>query len=213
VTVLLLPGNAKGVMKWISVDRACYGWLLTPRRTMTQTGLFGLRYAVDNECYSLGDDFDGVRFLRALRRVRDVHGVEGCVFVVAPDVVGDAAGTLERFDWWEWRIHELGFPVALAAQDGLEDLSVPWDRVDALFVGGSTVWKLGQVAADLCREARGRGKWIHFGRVNSVRRASRLRVVADSVDGTAWAKHPGRYALQWSRWVEGGKPRFVGQLL
>jgi hypothetical protein len=200
-------------MRWIGVDRACYGWLLTPRRTMTKTGLFGLRYAVDNECFTLGDQFDGDRFLRALGRVRDVHGARGCLFVVAPDVVGDAVGTLERFDRWESKIRALGFPVALAAQDGLEAWDVPWGRIDALFVGGSTEWKLGVGAAGLCREAQARGKWVHFGRVNSVRRASRLWVVPDSVDGTAWAKHPGRYALEWARWVASGKPRFAGHLI
>jgi len=85
--------------------------------------------------------------------------------------------------------------------------------MDALFVGGTTKWKLGPHAARLTLEARERGKWTHYGRVNSTYRASRLRAHPDSVDGTAWARHPERYILQWSRWVSAGKPSFVGNLL
>ncbi len=41
-----------------------------------------------------------------------------------------------------------------------------WHRLDALFVGGSTYFKLGPTAAGLVREAKRRGLWTHMGRVN-----------------------------------------------
>jgi hypothetical protein len=41
-------------------------------------------------------------------------------------------------DW----IRYAGFPVAFVARDDLEHLTVPWDDFDALFIGGSTSWKL-----------------------------------------------------------------------
>lgn len=205
--MLLLPGNAKNLSE-ICVDPVSYGWFLTPRRTMTRSGFFTLqRYAVDNECFTLGNEFDPVRFKRALGCIRQSHGVNDCLFVVAPDVVGDAVATLARFGLWAKEIRDLGFPVALAAQDGLEDLVVPWADLDALFVGGSTEWKLSACVADLIRGAKGRGKWTHIGRVNSVRRASRLREYPDSVDGTAWVKHPSEYAARWHRWVCRGRPK------
>lgn len=211
--MLLLPGNAKALMDTIKPDPLTYGWLLTPRRTMTITGMYNLSYAVDNECYTLGPVFDGDRFIRALRRIKKKHGTRTCLFTVAPDIVGDPITTLERFQKWEPIIHDLGFPVALAAQDGLEYLEIPWSRFEAIFIGGTTQWKLGPAVAEIMRQAKEKGKWTHMARVNSVHRAVRLREPPDSVDGTAWAKHPTYYALQWQRWVEAGKPSFVGTLL
>lgn len=102
-----------------------------------------------------------------------------CVFVVAPDVVANAVATLDLFRWYAWRIQSLGFPVALVAQDGLEGLRWPptW-AYDALFVGGTTAWKL-SAAADWCiRRAMQAGKWVHVGRVNSQRRIRHLRLDA-----------------------------------
>lgn len=114
-----------------------------------------------------------------------------CRFVVAPDVVADASATLALSAPMLPRIRALGFPAALVAQDGLEDLDVPWDAFDCLFIGGSTEWKLGPAARRLTAEAKRRGKWVHMGRVNS---RLRLRYAAgigcDSVDGTYLAFGP-----------------------
>lgn len=200
--MLLLPGNAKGLKAVI--NPAHYGWLLTAQRTMTRSGFLGLtHYAVDNECFARA--FEPKRFFDALERIKKAHGLSGCLFVVSPDSVGNAKETLTLFFKWREQIAAIGFPVALAAQDGLENESVPWYGLDALFIGGSTTWKLGEGAASLLREAQAHGKWTHVGRVNSIKRASRLRVFPDSVDGTAWAKHPAEYVARWSKWITGGK--------
>jgi hypothetical protein len=99
--------------------------------------------------------------------------------------VGDAAATLARSEPWFDRIGALGFPVALAMQDGQENLPVPWDRIDVAFIGGTTEWKLGPPARVLVAEAKARGKWVHMGRVNSERRFQYARHIGcDSVDGT-----------------------------
>lgn len=116
-----------------------------------------------------------------------------CRFAVAPDVVGDAAATLERSAPWLPRIRDLGLPAAFVAQDGLEDLDVPWSTFDVLFVGGSTDWKLGPAARELVAEARRRGKGIHVGRVNSRRRFRYAEAIGGpdvSVDGTFLAYGP-----------------------
>lgn len=119
------------------------------------------------------------------------HLAPACRFVVAPDVVGDAAATLARSLPVMPRIRALGFPVALAAQNGLEDLDVPWDAFDVLFVGGDTVWKLGPQARALVAEAKTRGKWVHMGRVNSRLRIQYAATIGcDSVDGTFLAFGP-----------------------
>lgn len=108
-----------------------------------------------------------------------------CLFATAPDVVGDAAATAERSGPLLAPIRALGFPVAYVLQDGQEDVPVPWDRIDAVFVGGSTEFKLGPIAAELCREAKRRGLWVHMGRVNSFKRLRYAASVScDSADGT-----------------------------
>ena len=148
----------------------------------------GQRWAADNDAFLAWDE---ARFRKMLDRVK---GWPGCLFVAAPDVVGDARGTLGRFDGWAAEIASRGLPVALVGQDGAESMELPWDRIDAFFVGGSTGWKLSAAAADLCVEAKGRGKWVHVGRVNT---RKRLRIAhdvgADSVDGTGWSMFPDTY--------------------
>jgi len=116
-----------------------------------------------------------------------------CAFAVAPDVVCDAAATLDRSAPMLGRIRAAGYPVALAAQNGLEHLAVPWSTFDVLFLGGDTDWKIGPHARRLTADARAHGKHVHMGRVNSRRR---LRIAAQmgchSVDGTYLAFGPDR---------------------
>jgi hypothetical protein len=83
------------------------------------------------------------------------------------------------------RIRAAGYRPALVAQDGLEALPVPWEAFDVLFIGGSTAWKLSEACFSLIAEAKRRGKWVHMGRVNSLRRLRIAKSVGcDSVDGT-----------------------------
>lgn len=125
-----------------------------------------------------------------------------CLFATAPDVVGDAVQTLARSAPWLPEIRRLGFAAALVAQDGLEDLQVPWEDFDVLFVGGSTDWKLGPAAAELCRQAKQRGKFVHVGRVNSYRRLrhASLQMHADTADGTYLAFGPTTNLPKLSAW-------------
>lgn len=106
-------------------------------------------------------------------------------FVVAPDVVGDAGATWERSQPWLPRIRNLGFRAALVAQDGLENLPIPWEDFDVLFIGGSTEWKLGEPARDIVSEAVRREVPVHMGRVNSYRRVRYAHDIGCSTaDGT-----------------------------
>ncbi len=72
--------------------------------------------------------------------------MEKVQFVVATGCVGDWKATIERSKPWLKEIHDMGFPVAFAAQDGIRKEprdQIPWDDFDVLFIGGSTAWKLG----------------------------------------------------------------------
>lgn len=165
----------------------------------------GVGWMADNGCF--GDGFPGYgKWITWLESYQDRAG--NCRFVVAPDVfdpergIGDAAGTLARSQPWMQAIRYLGFPAALVAQDGLEHLAVPWGDFDALFLGGSTGWKLGPAAADLAAQAKGCGKWVHIGRVNSHIRLRYARDIGcDSADGTFLAFGPDRNLPQLLAWL------------
>jgi hypothetical protein len=100
------------------------------------------------------------------------------------------------------RIRALGYPAALCAQDGLEDLTLPWEDFDVLFIAGSTAWKLSKAARDITYEAKLRGKWIHMGRVNSFRRLQYAAAIGcDSCDGTYLAFGPDRNLPMLLDWL------------
>ncbi len=173
--------------------------MLTPRAANSVGAIrgLGLPWAADNACYS---GFNEARFANMLDRIA---GVPGLMWVAAPDVVGDAAATLDLFEVWQPRIAPRGLPVALVVQDGQENLPVPWDRLDAVFVGGSTEWKLSDEARRLCVEAKARGKPIHVGRVNSKRRLTHLTRwgCVDSVDGSSFSRWPDTRIPAALRWI------------
>jgi hypothetical protein len=125
-----------------------------------------------------------------------------CLFAVAPDVVGDAAATLTRSAPWLPRLRALGYPAALAGQNGLESMTVPWDSFDVLFLGGDTAWKLGPAARSLTAQARRLGKGVHMGRVNSLRRLRYAAAIGcTSADGTFLAFGPDTNLPEALGWV------------
>lgn len=179
--ILLVSGSTKSVSRLAGQSGGRLGHLLTPKnrcgvRYVLQTGL---PWAVDNGAFNC---WNPVAFRRLLGRVERKPRL---LFIACPDRVGDARATLELFDAWADEVAAAG-PVAFVAQDGQEALPVPWERFSALFVGGSTAWKLSKAAQDLSAEAKRRGKWLHVGRVNSKRRMRFCwSMKADSIDGSS----------------------------
>lgn len=159
----------------------------------------GFEWVADNAVFA--DRYPGDDAYLAWLETRLEHQAN-CRFVVAPDVVGDAAATLARSAPMLPRLRAAGWPVALVLQDGQEHLPMPWDLIDAVFVGGSTEWKLSQAARGLVAEARRRGKWVHMGRVNSLRRLRYAEAIGcDSVDGTYLAFGPDRNLPRLLGWL------------
>jgi hypothetical protein len=118
-------------------------------------------FAIDNNCGPGKDGRPGTaypgdeRYMTLIQALIEADGADlydpftsRCLFATAPDVVGDAQATLRRAYMLGW-IRYAGLPAALVAQDGLEHLATPWDDFDALFLGGSTAWKLGPAARAL----------------------------------------------------------------
>ncbi|MFD8560656.1 hypothetical protein ACFV1N_25565 [Streptosporangium canum] len=171
----------------------------------------GVVWGADNGCYTNAYPGDEP-FLKWLT-AHAAHASR-CLFAAAPDVVGDAAATLARAAPLLPRIRAAGLPAALVAQDGLEDMAVPWASLDVLFLGGSTSWKLGPGARSLTRQALERGRAVHMGRVNSRRR---MRYAAEigcrSVDGTLITYGPDVHLprlLSWVREVRNEMPLWQG---
>lgn len=161
----------------------------------------GRVWAADTGCFAAPQKHDDDRYLGWLRDRLPYASV--CLFATAPDVVGDAEATLARSLPMLGRIRELGYPAALVAQDGLEQLAVPWDELDVLFVGGTDLWKFSDVAFGLMADARDRGKWVHAGRVNSYTRLVRMRQVgAHSADGTFVKFAPDHNVTRLRVWLQ-----------
>jgi len=172
-------GSEPDVVALMDVGRI--GLMLGPGSNRRSSYPAHVAWGADNGCFA--NNYNETKWWDFLTRWAAF--APSALFAAAPDVVCDAAATLERSASWLERIRALGYPVAYVGQNGQGDVPVPWDEVDAFFIGGDDPWKLGPEAASLAAEAKGRGKWVHMGRVNSGRRWRYAeRIGCDSVDGT-----------------------------
>lgn len=142
-------------------------------------------FAIDNGAFSK-EGFDANGFKSLLEREESRKGL--CKFVAVPDVVGSARRTLECFDHWYPKIHS--WPLALVAQDGQQDLPIPWEKLDAIFIGGTTEFKMSVHAKQIIKAAKIMSKWVHVGRVNTPGRFEYFEQLgADSIDGTGLSRY------------------------
>lgn len=157
----------------------------------------GTTWALDNGCY--GSRWTPQRWSATLDR----HAATpGCLWAVVPDVVGDADATDRLWArWWSAPMRR-GYRAAYVAQDGCRYIPA---GARAVFIGGTTEWKLGPEARQVAAVAKRLGLWLHMGRVNSLRRMRYAHALGcDSVDGTYLAYGPRRNlptALGWMRRV------------
>ncbi len=150
-------------------------------------------WAADNACFT-GKTWNSSTWLRWLEKMPNPHDA---LFATVPDSVADHQKTLQMWPQWFQRVKDLGFKPAFILQNGCTPDQVPWDECDAVFIGGSTQWKLGMEAEAIVREARKQQKWIHMGRVNSLKRMTiAVHFGCDSVDGTYLAFAPDLNAIR-----------------
>lgn len=182
---VLLSNSPRSALRFLSPQdyAARYGALCTPQRLqpLDVVEASGAVWALDNAAFS---GFSAQAFEAALAYYRTAPAP---LFVVVPDVVANAKATRRLWDTWQPRIE--GYPLAYVLQDGQRSQDVPWDTCAALFVGGTTAYKLGIEARKLIAEGRARGKHIHMGRVNTKRRLIyALFHGCDTVDGSGFAR-------------------------
>ena len=178
--MIVLMDSTKAAAEDLSGQGVEVGQLLTP---LTNYKRWSDTWAIDNGAFS---SFDAAAFKRLL--ARQAGSKAGCLFVAAPDIVGNARRTLEVYGHvaHEWLA---GWPRALVLQDGIEDLDIPWGKLDAVFVGGSTEFKGSTAAMDCAKAAKILGKHVHVGRVNTPWRADYWESIADTCDGSGLARY------------------------
>ena len=177
----LTPTSSKSVLRYGDL----FGFIISHRIGIRQQIKDGAWWALDNDVYN--GKFDFQKWHDILIRLLPYK--EKCLFIAVPDVLYDAKETLRQFTEYTPLLDELGYRKALVTQNGMTVDVVPWNDLDAIFVGGDNKHKLGTESSELIAEARTRGKWVHIGRVNSPKRMLQFWN-ADSWDGTTLCFEP-----------------------
>jgi len=142
-------------------------------------------WAADNGCF-LG--LDRPKFLAMLDKIAGQETRPK--FVTVPDVVADHRATCATWHEWTREFKARDLPRAFVLQNGIGDdlnpaQAIPWGIVHALFIGGTTEFKLSPWVREAVRLANGNGVWVHMGRVNSVKRLRyAMEIGVDSIDGS-----------------------------
>jgi hypothetical protein len=166
------------------------GLMLTPysERKLPPSSEMDLSFswAADNGCFA-----DRWKEQTWKTWIESLPSPSEALFATIPDVVLDHESTLRSWHQHKEFVRGKGFKIAFVLQDGARREQIPFHDMDALFIGGSTEYKLSSEAKMIIDEAKDRAKWIHMGRVNSLKR---LRIAhewgCDSVDGTFLAFAP-----------------------
>ncbi len=188
--MMIMPGNNQSaICHYLSGKYpGKIGLLFSPDGWRTPP--FYMPYAIDNGAFI---NWDEDNFFFTLRKAKMLK--RDPLWVVCPDVVGDAEKTIEQ---WHKYSKKIDFPLAFACQDGMEPQDVPQEAF-CCFIGGSTDFKLNH--AD---KFKGIAPWLHVGRVNSLSRMEWAKNIgADSIDGTGFFRARDKKYYDFIRWFEG----------
>lgn len=149
------------------------------------------QYYYDPSSYIAADNgafinFNPQKYLRMLYKIR----YENPKWVTCPDIVGNAKATLDLFYKWYETINEYNIPIALVAQDGVENIQIPWKLISCIFIGGTTGFKYSKSVIDIIKESKKQNKLVHIGRVNTIERIKYFYPMKpDSFDGTGYSRY------------------------
>lgn len=178
--LLLDIGETKSTSLPAGVEAFVAGQLLTP---LTGYSRWAKRFAIDNGAFV---KYRAEKFRALLERERPA--MDKCLWVAVPDVVGSARRTREIWKYRHSMVPE-GWPLAYVCQDGAENNSIPWDECEAVFIGGTTHWKMSPEAAAIIKAATILKKWKHVGRINTPKRWNHFeKLGVDTCDGSGFAR-------------------------
>ena len=150
----------------------------------------GKTWVLDNGAFTM---FDKAKWLPM---AKDAILDPNCLWFAFPDEVGDSKATSFLFRaWYQYFLdqgyseHILKRKAAYVVQDGITIGEIPWPKITAVFIGGSTKFKLSRTVYEICELAQELGKYVHVGRVNTPGRATHFHGVADTIDGTGMSKY------------------------
>ena len=188
---MIMPANHRsGVVHYLAGARpGSIGLLFSPRGWSNPP--YYMPYALDNGCFKQWEP----ELFRVMLKKTGLQRHDP-LWVVVPDVVGDAESTLKL--WHEWKT-KIPFRLAFACQDGMEPNDVP-KEAHCCFIGGSTDWKWNN--AD---KFKGVATLLHIARVNTENKIKFAKYIgADSVDGTGFFKNK-RQTQDMIDFIEGSK--------
>lgn len=180
--ILFVSGATKTIEKYRG--NPYLGCFLTPRTGNSENSRRNCLWAADNAAFS---NFNEHSFIKMLERIKG----SDCKFVACPDKVCDGQETIKLFYEWQSIIRKYNLPVALVIQNGMKLSDIPFNMIDAIFIGGDNEFKLGPDAREITEQAKLLGKWIHMGRVNTNKRLKyAFEIGCDSVDGSGYSMFP-----------------------
>jgi hypothetical protein len=132
--MMVMPANdSSGIVHYIAGRYpGRIGWLQGP--VNWKQPRFYLPYALDNDAFSAWiskKPWHEPAWLAMLEKAR-ICGRKP-EWVLIPDVVADRVGTLRKWDQYAPIVAAMGFPLAFAAQDGMQFSDVPTEA-DVIFV-------------------------------------------------------------------------------
>jgi len=161
-----------------------FGCMFSYRQTGGQNKALdsGCKWMLDNGAFT--GNFNLVKWRQSLDRM--LPYIENCLGIVVPDVPYNGVETIHMFLKYHEVPRSLGYPVALATQNGMSSDMVPWDKLDVLFIGGDNEHKRGPEGKDLAMRGMELGKHVHVGRVSSLYSIKKFFSWADTWDGTTF---------------------------
>lgn len=142
----------------------------------------GCIWGADNDCFVGFDEKLYTKMIKSIPKTKTLK------YVTLPDVVGSHAETMRLFETWQPILKNEQIPVGFVLQDGCINSEVPYDKVDAIFIGGSTQYKLSNQVRTITETAKQKRKWVHMGRVNSLQRVVYAHNIGcDSFDGSGFS--------------------------
>ncbi len=142
---------------------------------------YGIPYGLDNGAFT---QFKAGTFTRMAEAAVDDSR---CRWIAIPDYPMCAYSTIGLFRHWK---HVIRRKRAFVLQNDIYRYKtlIPWNEIVCVFVGGDDRFKESREAVEIAIEARERGKWVHVGRVNTVRRLDFWEPYAHTIDGSGIAR-------------------------